>query len=82
MNDHIQQAIQTLEQEIAGLDDRRGELVKAIDALRPLAGNGVVRKRRGRRPGQKPRRAPKRNERTNERTSNARANGTAHTEPP
>jgi len=42
MSDHIQQTIRTLEQEIAALDQRRGDLVRAIDALRPLAGEVVA----------------------------------------
>jgi len=38
MSDHIHETIRTLEQEIEALDQRRGDLVRAIDALRPLAG--------------------------------------------
>jgi hypothetical protein len=42
MNDHIQQTIRTLEQEIEAIDQRRGDLMRAIDALRPLAGASVA----------------------------------------
>jgi predicted HTH transcriptional regulator len=54
---HIQDAIATLEQELEGIDQRRGELVRAIDALRPLAGEASHR------------RAKKAKKRTNERTN-------------
>jgi len=67
----IQQTITLLEQEIEALEQRRGELIRVIDSLRPLAGEASIA--RGRR-----KRAAKRNERTNERTSKARANA----EPP
>lgn len=36
MSEHIAAAIQSLEQEIASLDRRRGELLKAIDTMQPL----------------------------------------------
>lgn len=74
MPDHIRQAIVSLEQEIEALDQRRGELQRAIDTMRPLAGEGTSRR--------KGKKALKRNERTNERTSKARANRDAQTEPP
>jgi len=38
MSDAIRQTIGILEQEIEAIEQRRGELLKAIDALRPLAG--------------------------------------------
>jgi ABC-type transporter Mla subunit MlaD len=81
MSDHIQQAIDSLEQEIEAIDQRRGELQRAIDAMRPLAGNGkpTFRKRKTKIPTK---RAAKRNERTNERTSNTRANSDGASEPP
>jgi len=59
MSDHIQQAIRMLELQVEGLDERRGELVKAIDALRPLAESKKKISKT----------AAKRNERTNERTN-------------
>jgi len=68
----IQQTIVLLEQEIEALDQRRGELVRVIDSLRPLAGDAV---------GGRAKKALK-NERTNERTSKARARSQAATEPP
>jgi hypothetical protein len=68
----IQQTIGLLEQEIEALEQRRGELLRVIDSLRPLAGEV-----RARPTGRKQRT----NERTNERTSKARANGTP-AEPP
>jgi len=73
MSDHIQQAIDSLEQEIEALEQRRGELQRAVDAMRPLAGDTPRRS--------KQKKAAKRNERTNERTSKARANVGA-SEPP
>jgi hypothetical protein len=69
VSDHIQHAIEALEQEIEALDQRRGELVRAVDAMRPLAGNGTERQHAGKRKTKIPRktkRALKRNERTNE----------------
>jgi len=56
----IQQTITLLEQEIEALEQRRGELLRVIDSLRPLAGEASST--RGRR-----KTAAKRNERTNER---------------
>jgi len=56
----IQQTITLLEQEIDALEQRRGELLRVIDSLRPLAGEASIA--RGRR-----KTAAKRNERTNER---------------
>jgi hypothetical protein len=73
MSDHIQQAIDSLEQEIEAIDQRRGELQRAIDAMRPLAG-GTERRHSGKRKKKIPRkikRAAKRNERTNERAKRA-----------
>ena len=75
MSDHIQQAIDSLEQEIEALDQRRGELQRAVDAMRPFAGDTPRRSKKNRK-------AAKRNERTNERTSKARANRDAPAEPP
>jgi len=37
VNEHLQQAIRTIEQEIEALDQHRSELVRAVDVLRPLA---------------------------------------------
>lgn len=34
--DHLQQSIRFLEQEIEAIDERRGEIMRAIDALRPF----------------------------------------------
>jgi uncharacterized membrane protein len=39
----IADTIRVLEQELEGLDQRRGELVRAIETLRPLAGGAVSR---------------------------------------
>jgi len=74
----IRQTITLLEQEVASLEQRRGDLLRVIESLRPLAGetrlirgrvSRVVvevptRKARGR-----SKTALKRNERTNERTN-------------
>jgi len=81
----IQQTIVLLEQEIEALDQRRGDLTRVIESLRPLAGEPrQLRGRVSRVVVELPRRskqAKKRtNERTNERTSKARANGAS--EPP
>lgn len=38
MSDHIQLTIRTLEQEIEAIEQRRGDLLRAIEALQPLAG--------------------------------------------
>jgi DNA-binding transcriptional ArsR family regulator len=57
-----ERTIELLEQEIEALEQRRGELLRVIESLRPLAdGAGSSRGRS--------RRAAKRNERTNERTN-------------
>ena len=45
MSEHIQAAIVSLEQEIEALDQRRGDLQRAVDAMRPLVnGDGAPRK--------------------------------------
>lgn len=78
--------ITALEQELDAIDQRRGDIQKAIETLRPLAGAAPSRStrvsRRGRPARQLPgaRRAVKRtNERTNERK--ARATGASLTTP-
>lgn len=63
----IHQTIRLLEQEIEAIEQRRGELLRVIESLRPLAGDDGV-------PVRRVKKALKRNERTNERTSNTRAN--------
>jgi len=65
----ILQTITLLEQEIEALEQRRGDLLRVIDSLRPLAGEPSIT--HGRKTALK----------RNERTSKARANGSA-TEPP
>ena len=72
MSDHIQQAIESLEQEIEAIEQRRGELLRAIDAMRPLAGDG--------KPARKPRTAKKAAKRTNERTNERTKQGARHTD--
>jgi hypothetical protein len=69
----IQQTITLLEQEIGDLDQRRSELARVIESLRPLAGEpGQRRGRVSRVVVEVPRRskaAKKRNERTNEQSA-------------
>jgi hypothetical protein len=79
----IQQTITLLEQEIEALEQRRSDLARVIESLRPLAGEpGQIRGRVSRVVVEVPRRskqAKKRNERTNERTNeqSARQHGTS-----
>lgn len=60
----IHQTITLLAQEVEALAQRRGELLRVIDSLRPLAGDDTSRRRRKKK-------ALKRNERTNERAKRA-----------
>jgi len=72
MSDAVLKTIEILEMEIEAIDQRRGEMVKAIDSLRPLVGDAPVHRTRraGRRgkPGPKPGRRKKAAKKTDGRT--------------
>lgn len=79
MTDAIRQTIEILEHEIEALEQRRGELLRTIDALRPLADsssaahNGAGRGRTRSTQGTKPRRSVRPRPRTPEALRSARA---------
>lgn len=75
MRNVFQETITALEQELDALDQRRGDLAKAIEAIRPLAGEEEpAAPRRSGRPSGRPKNAVKRtNERTNEQGPRQRA---------
>lgn len=52
---HIQQTIERLEQELDAIDQRRGDIAKAIETLRPIAGDDTPTRVQ---PGQKHRGSP------------------------
>jgi len=75
----IQQTITLLEQEIGDLDQRRLELARVIESLRPLAGE--LRQLRGRVSRvvvEVPRRSKQAKKRTNERTNEQSAGQHQH----
>lgn len=70
----IAQTITMLEQEIEALEQRRGELLRVIDSLRPLAGEGSATRRS--------KKALKRTDGRTDGRSKARARSQGAKEPP
>jgi len=61
MSSAVLKTIAILEQEVEAIEQRRGELLRAIESLRPLADEDASPRRS--------KKAVRRNERTNERTN-------------